>query len=88
MKFQYFTEGTCSRCLDFEIDNNGILHGLRFTGGCPGNTLGLAALAEGCNARELVARLKGTRCRDKNTSCPDQLAIALEKALQQLESVE
>lgn len=77
----YATRGTCSRQIDFDIDDNGNIHNVRFLGGCPGNTVGVCALAEGRDAAELAASLKGIPCRDKNTSCPDQLAIAIEQAL-------
>lgn len=60
---------------------DGVIHNLRFFGGCPGNTLGLAKLLEGMNAEEAVRRLKGVRCGFKSTSCPDQLACGLEAFL-------
>lgn len=77
----YNTKGTCSRRIDFDLDENGKIHNVNFTGGCPGNTIGVCALAEGSDAAELAVRLKGIPCRDKGTSCPDQLALAIEEAL-------
>ena len=79
----FTTSGTCSTQIDFDIDDNGILHDVRFTNGCPGNTQGLALLCEGRNAREVSAKLKGILCRQKPTSCPDQLAIAIEETLKE-----
>lgn len=80
MTHSYKTRGTCSRQIDFEIDN-GIVKNVSFFGGCNGNLKGIGALVEGRPAEEVIALLKGMRCGFKNTSCPDQLAQALEKAL-------
>ena len=79
-KFTYKTRGVCSRSISFEIED-GKMHNVRFEGGCHGNTQGLAALAEGMDASDLVKRLEGTDCRGKGTSCPDQLAKAVKEAL-------
>lgn len=80
MNYTYATRGTCSTGIDFELDG-GIVKNLRFHGGCNGNTKGLSHLVEGMEAKEVIARLKGIRCGMRNTSCPDQLALALEGAL-------
>lgn len=80
MTHSYKTRGTCSRQIDFEIDN-GIVKNVSFFGGCNGNLKGISALVEGRPAEEVIALLKGMKCGFKNTSCPDQLAQALEKAL-------
>jgi uncharacterized protein (TIGR03905 family) len=64
---------------------DGIVRNIRFTGGCPGNTVGLARMLEGMEAEEVVRRLKGVRCGFKSTSCPDQLACGLEAVLAQKE---
>lgn len=82
MTYTYRNKGVCSRSVTFEIDGNGIVHDVRFEGGCNGNTQGVARLAEGMNAEDLVARLKGIRCGLRPSSCPDQLALAVEQALQ------
>lgn len=76
----YTPSGVCSRGIDFELED-GIVKNVRFTGGCSGNTQGIAALVEGMPAREAVKRLKGIKCGYKPTSCPDQLAKALEASL-------
>jgi len=81
--FTYQPQGTCSKVIQFDLDDDHHLHNLQFIGGCPGNTLGIARLTEGMKATEIIRRLKGTRCGLKPTSCPDQLALALEEALQQ-----
>ncbi len=74
---RYRMRGTCSREIDFEITEDGIVKSVRFIGGCPGNTQGVAKLAEGRKAEEVVSLLKGVQCRN-GTSCPDQLAAAIE----------
>lgn len=75
--FRYVTKGTCSSAIEFEVDENNKLHSVKFIGGCRGNTQGVAKLCEGRDIDELVALLKGTVCRG-GTSCPDQLAKAIE----------
>lgn len=79
----YHTKGVCSREIHIELDGNKIKE-VRFVGGCPGNTFGVAQLVKGMDIQEAIARLKGIRCGGKATSCPDQLAIALEQASGQL----
>lgn len=76
----YTTKGTCSRAIQFDIVD-GKLTNVRFIGGCHGNTQGVAALVEGMDAKEAVRRLKGIDCKGRGTSCPDQLARAVEQAL-------
>lgn len=80
MTHSYKTRGTCSRQIDFELEN-GIVKNVSFFGGCNGNLKGIGALVEGRPAEEVIELLKGMKCGFKNTSCPDQLALALEKAL-------
>jgi uncharacterized protein (TIGR03905 family) len=77
MKMTYTTSGTCSRAIDIELQGD-LIREVRFTGGCSGNTRGVAALVQGMQAAEAVQRLKGIVCR-AGTSCPDQLARALEE---------
>lgn len=76
----YETRGTCSVAIEVELDGD-IIQSVEFIGGCSGNTQGIARLVEGMNAREAIARMRGIRCGSKPTSCPDQLAHALEEAL-------
>ena len=73
----YETQGTCSVAIEYEV-NNGILTACRFIGGCPGNTQGVAKLVIGRKVEDVISLLKGIQCRG-GTSCPDQLARALEK---------
>lgn len=80
MSYRYRTRGVCAREIEFDIED-GKVCGVRFTGGCNGNTQGVARLVEGMDAAEAVKRLKGISCNGRGTSCPDQLATALEQAL-------
>lgn len=78
----YPTWGTCSKFINFELDDENRVHNVQFIGGCNGNTNGIGKLVEGMDAEEVVKRLRGVLCGNKPTSCPDQLAEALEKELQ------
>lgn len=80
MTHNYTARGVCSRSITFDLED-GVIRNVRFEGGCSGNTQGVAALVEGMTAEEAIRRLKGIRCGFKPTSCPDQLATALQKAL-------
>ena len=74
---KYITKGTCSSSIDIEMDGN-VIKSVIFTGGCNGNLQGISKLVEGMSAEDAISRLKGIKCGFKPTSCPDQLAIALE----------
>lgn len=82
MKYSYTPTGVCSRKIMIEIEN-GIIKDCEFTGGCNGNTQGVASLVKGMDAKDAVKRLRGIDCNGRGTSCPDQLAICIEKALKQ-----
>lgn len=71
------TSGTCSRSIDFDVEN-GKVKNVKFNGGCPGNTQGVARLVEGRDIDEVINLLEGVQCR-AGTSCPDQLAKALKQ---------
>lgn len=75
----YKTSGTCSREIEYEV-TDGVVTACRFIGGCPGNTQGVAKLVVGRKVEDVIALLKGIPCRN-GTSCPDQLARALESEL-------
>ena len=79
MQYEYKTKGTCSQKIFFDIED-GKVKNVQFLGGCNGNLKGIGALVEGMNVDEVISRLEGTRCGMKSTSCPDQLATALEQA--------
>lgn len=82
MTYMHRNQGTCSRSVRFDIDENGLLHNIQFEGGCNGNLQGISKLCEGKDAKEIMQTLRGTRCGFKNTSCPDQLAIAIAEAIE------
>lgn len=71
------TKGVCASAIQFEVEDN-IIKKVQFINGCPGNTLGVATLVEGMKVEEAINKLKGIDCRGRGTSCPDQLARALE----------
>ena len=71
---RYATSRTCSREIDFEVDNNNIVTSCEFIGGCMGNTQGVARLVVGRSVDDVIKTLEGINC---GTSCPDQLAQAL-----------
>lgn len=75
MKYQ--TKGVCSTSIDIEVEN-GIIKFVQFFGGCNGNLQGISSLVEGMKVDDAISKLKGIRCGFKTTSCPDQLAQALE----------
>ena len=77
MKTTYTCKGTCSQAIEIEVEE-GVIRHVAFIGGCHGNSQGIAALVRGMRVEEAVARLKGIDCRGRGTSCPDQLARALE----------
>lgn len=72
------THGTCSQFINIDVDNDGWVKGVQFVGGCQGNTRGICSLVKGMKASEVKEKLKGINCGNKGTSCPDQLAQALE----------
>ena len=81
MNFTYKTKGTCAAAIEIELNENNVIENVRFIGGCKGNTQGISALVKGMKAEDVIARLKGIRCGNKSTSCPDQLALMLENIL-------
>ena len=80
--YTYRINGVCSMAINFDIDDDKV-KSVEFIGGCSGNTQGVARLVEGMPVEEAIKRLEGIKCGNKPTSCPDQLATALKKALNQ-----
>ena len=78
MQYEHKNNGTCSRSILFEIED-GKVKNVQYIGGCNGNLKGISALVEGMNIDDVIARLEGTTCGMKATSCPDQLAQALKE---------
>ena len=83
MEYVYEPKGTCSSKMIIEIEED-IIKKVTIVGGCAGNTKGVSALVEGMKIDDVIKKLKGIPCRDKGTSCPDQLARALEEIKQNM----
>lgn len=79
--YTYKTKGTCSREIEFDLDDEKKLHNIAFHGGCNGNLKGISKLCEGKDASEIASILAGNTCGMKSTSCPDQLSKAITEAL-------
>ena len=84
MTHTYIPHGVCSRQMNVELDENGVITNCEIIGGCAGNTTGICELVKGMNAEEAIKRMKGIDCRGRGTSCPVQLANALEEALEKI----
>ena len=80
MTYEYQTKGTCSRKIKVDLDGD-IIQNVEFTGGCNGNTKGLSAIVKVMKAQDVIERFQGITCGFRQTSCPDQLAKALQQAL-------
>ena len=78
---RFQTSGVCARFIDVVVEDD-VVKSVQFYGGCGGNTQGVAALVKGMKVDEAISRLKGIDCGGKGTSCPDQLAKALEQIKQ------
>ena len=76
----YKPTGVCSKEINIELDGD-VIKSVKFTGGCSGNTQGVAALVAGMKVSDAISRLEGIRCGIRETSCPDQLAKALKQAI-------
>lgn len=80
MKYTYTPHGVCSRQIELEVED-GVVKNLKVIGGCNGNLQGISRLVEGMKVEDVIKRLKGIDCAGKGTSCPDQIAKALEEIL-------
>lgn len=81
-RYTYTPRGVCPRQIQFETEGTKV-KSVQFIGGCNGNTQGISSLVEGMEIEDVIKRLKGTDCNGKGTSCPDQLACALELSLKE-----
>jgi uncharacterized protein (TIGR03905 family) len=79
--YSYQPQVVCSKAINFSLDEEGKIHNVRFTGGCPGNLAAISKLVEGADADSIAGILRGNDCGGRGTSCGDQLAIALTNAL-------
>lgn len=80
-QIDYITQGTCSKMIHVELDDNDIIQQVSFLGGCNGNTQGICALVKGAKAQDTINRVRGISCGGRATSCPDQLSHALEQCM-------
>lgn len=82
MKYNYKTCGVCAKQIELEInDETGKIDSVEFLGGCNGNLQGISLLCQGQNPKDLINKLEGIKCGNKNSSCPDQLACALKQVI-------
>ena len=78
MEYNYKPRGICASNISFEIEDDKV-YNVKFTGGCNGNSKGISKLVEGENIDTIISKLEGITCNHKPTSCPDQLAKALQE---------
>lgn len=83
MEYRFMPQGVCSREMVIEMEGN-IIKKVTIVGGCPGNTLAMSAMVEGRDIDEVIRKLKGIPCGARGTSCPDQLATALEEVKEKM----
>lgn len=80
MEFRYYPQRVCSQEMIFQIEGS-VIQEVKIIGGCPGNTKAVAKLIQGMKVQDVISKLKGIDCKQRGTSCPDQLAKALEEYL-------
>ena len=79
-RISYIPKGVCSKMINVDVDD-GVVENIEFVGGCPGNTVGVSKLCVGRKVDEVIKILSGIDCRGRGTSCPDQLARALDESI-------
>ena len=79
--YTYYPKGVCARQIDYDLDDDGSIHDLKFTGGCNGNLKGIMSLLNGMKAEDAIERMEGITCGNKPTSCPDQIAKCIREAI-------
>ena len=84
MTYTYNNKGTCSVRTVVELNDDHTIKSVQALGGCDGNLKGIAKLLPGMKAEDAIARMEGTTCGRKPTSCPDQIAQALKGALAEM----
>lgn len=85
MRYSFKTSGTCTRQIDFDINDN-IITNVTFFGGCPGNLAAISRVVEGKTVEEIESLFKDIKCGAKPTSCSGQLAQAVRQAYEELKS--
>ena len=86
MQYVYNTQGTCSKQIIIDVDDNGIIENVTYIGGCNGNTKGISCLVKGMKMEDVIEKLQGIQCGFRPTSCPDQLATALKQIKEKVRS--
>jgi len=84
MRFTYYPSGTCSTVIDFDMDEQGMIHNVQYTNGCNGNLKAIASLVEGLSYQDVIHKCRGILCGSKGTSCSDQLSRAVELAWEKM----
>ena len=84
MTYLHRNRGTCAVSTEVELNDDHTIARVTVQGGCNGNLKGISQLLVGMKAEDAIARMKGTTCGFRPTSCPDQIALALEEALTKL----
>ncbi len=85
MVTEYINKGVCSRKTIVELDCDHLIKNIEIIGGCSGNLKGITSLLLGMRAEDAISKIKGISCGPRSTSCPDQIAHALEDALKKLD---
>lgn len=85
MKYSHRNKGTCSIMTNLELNDDHTIQSVEVIGGCNGNLKGISSLLVGMKAEDAITRMKGIHCGPKATSCPDQIAVALEEALSEMQ---
>lgn len=83
MTYSRKNKGVCSLATEVSLTEDGVIESVAVVGGCNGNLKGVCSLLQGLRAEDAISRLKGLTCGSKPTSCPDQIALALEEAMAQ-----
>ena len=86
MQYVYNTQGTCSKQIIIDVDDDGIIENVTYIGGCNGNTKGISSLVKGMKMEDVIEKLQGIQCGFRPTSCPDQLATALKQIKEKKEN--
>ena len=76
LRYKYSTKGTCSKMIEFDINDN-VVTNIKFVGGCPGNLNAIPKLINGWTVEQIEEKLLGNKCANRGTSCTDQLAKAV-----------
>lgn len=82
MKYKYEVKGTCAIEISFNLEDN-IVSDISFNRGCSGNLKMISKILDGWDADKIIDMCEGNICGLRNTSCADQLAKSIRKALEE-----